>query len=225
MIPAGATFDPAAFLASWAGGLALTMPLAVRWRVAKRGFQMLGAGTAALLTLYPAFRSWWAAIGLTLMALATFRASRFSAARVGFTTLVGLGGLFALNASAVSVGWIATLAAGAALGGITSTMLLGHWFLVDPTLPRWAVRRLDLLAGAGVFLSLMAGWLNEAVPYDGGALGWTLVVLALVSAALVVGAWFALGETGYSGVMAATGLSYLGVVTVAGVVFLSRLMA
>jgi hypothetical protein len=111
------------------------------------------------------------------------------------------------------------------LGGITATMLLGHWFLVDPTLPRWALRRLDLLAGVGLVLSLVAGWLNQAVPYSGGVLGWTLASLTLVSVALVVGTWLALGETGYSGVMAATGLSYLGMTTVAAVVFLNRLMA
>ena len=129
-----------------------------------------------------------------------------------------------LISSVNSAGWLSTVAGGSALGGITATMLLGHWFLVDPTLPRWALRRLDLLAGIGLVLSLVVGWLNGAVPFEGGALGWALLGLALVSAALVVGTWFALGETGYSGVMAATGLSYLGMVTVAGVVFLTRLM-
>lgn len=206
-------------MAAWAGGLALTLPLAVRWKVAKRGYQMLGAGVAALLMVYPAWRSWWAAIGLAAVLLALWRSGRRE-----FSPLVTAGALLVMVPSAVSSGWMDTIAAGAALGGITATMLLGHWFLVDPTLPRWALRRLDLLAGAGLVLSLVAGWLNGAVPYDGGALGWALGGLALVGVALVVGTWFALGETGYSGVMAATGLSYLGVVTVAGVVFLNRLM-
>lgn len=206
-------------MAAWAGGLALTLPLAVRWKVAKRGYQMLGGGASALLMIYPALRSWWAAAGLVLVAAAVLRSGRS-----GYSSLVVPGAVLALFSSALIAGWVAAIAAGAALGGITSTMLLGHWFLVDPTLPRWAVRRLDLLAGAGLVLSLTAGWLNGAAPYDGGALGWALAGLALVSAALVVGTWFALGETGYSGVMAATGLSYLGVVTVAGVVFLNLLM-
>lgn len=206
-------------MAAWAGGLALTLPLAVRWKVAKRGYQMLGAATAALLMIYPALRSWWAAAGLILVVAAVLRSGRS-----GYSALVIPGAVLTLMSSAMNAGWMAAVAAAAALGGITSTMLLGHWFLVDPTLPRWAVRRLDLLAGAGLILSLAAGWLNGAAPYAGGLLGWTLAALALVSAALVAGTWFALGETGYSGVMAATGLSYLGVVTVAGVVFLNHLM-
>ena len=206
-------------MAAWAGGLALTLPLAVRWKVAKWGYQMLGAATAALLMIYPALRSWWAAAGLILVVAAVLRSGR-----TGYSGLVIPGAVLTLMSSAMNAGWMAAVAAAAALGGITSTMLLGHWFLVDPTLPRWAVRRLDLLAGAGLILSLAAGWLNGAAPYAGGLLGWTLAALALVSAALVAGTWFALGETGYSGVMAATGLSYLGVVTVAGVVFLNHLM-
>ena len=206
-------------MAAWAGGLALTLPLAVRWQVAKRGYQMLGAGTAVLLMIYPALRSWWAAAGLVLVLFGVGRSGRR-----GYSGLVAVGAVFTLVSSVLSAGWLSTIASGAALGGITATMLLGHWFLVDPTLPRWAVRRLDLLSGAGLVLSVVAGWLNGAVPYEGGALGWTLAGLAMVGAALVAGAWFALGETGYSGVMAATGLSYLGVVTIAGVVFLNHLM-
>ena len=219
MIPTGATFGPAAFMAAWAGGLALTLPMAVRWHVAKRGYQMLGGGIAALLMIYPALRSWWAAAGLVLVLAGILRSGRRE-----YSLLVAAGAVSTLVSSVFSTGWISTIAGGAALGGITATMLLGQWFLVDPTLPRWAMRRLDLLAGSGLLLSLVGGWFNGALPYDGGSLGWALAVLALVSAALVAGTWFSLGETGYPGVMAATGLSYLGVVTVAGVVFLTRLV-
>ena len=207
-------------MAAWAGGVALTLPLAVRWKVAKRGYRILGAATTALLMVYPATRSWWAAAGLAAVLLAAWRSGRRQ-----YVPLVVMGALAVLVPSAISAGWLATVAGAAALGGITATMLLGHWFLVDPTLPRWALRRLDLLAGAGLALSLIAGWLDGAAPFAGGTLGWVLAGLALMGVALVVGAWFTLGETGYPGVMAATGLSYLGVVTVAGVVFLCRLMA
>lgn len=197
----------------------MTLPLAVRWRVAKRGYQMLGAATAALLMVYPAWRGWWAAAGLAAMLAAVWRSGRRE-----FSPLVSVGALLAMIPAVTSGGWMTALAGAVALGGITATMLLGHWFLVDPTLPRWALRRLDLWAGVGLLLSLGAGLVNGAVPYQGGPLGWTLGILALVSAALVAGTWFSLGETGYSGVMAATGLSYLGVVTIAGVVFLNRLV-
>ena len=206
-------------MAAWAGGLALTLPLAVRWQVAKRGYRMLGGGTAALLMVYPALRSWWAAAGLLLVLIGIWRSDRRE-----YSPLVAAGAVLTLVSSVFSAGWVSTIASGAALGGITATMLLGHWFLVDPTLPRWSLRRLDVLAGIGLLLSLVGGWVNGAVPYDGGSLGWALAALSVVSAALVVGTWFSLGETGYPGVMAATGLSYLGVVTIAGVVFLNHLM-
>ena len=205
-------------MAAWAGGLALTMPLTVRWKVAKRGYQMLGAATVALLMIYPAGRSWWAAAGLAAALIAVWRSGRRE-----FSPLVSLGALLVMIPAVASSNWMSAIAGAAALGGITATMLLGHWFLVDPTLPRWALRRLDLLAGIGLLLSLVAGWVAGAVPYQGGVLGWTLVILALMGIALVTGTWFALGERGYSGVMAATGLSYLGVVTIAGVVFLNHL--
>lgn len=207
-------------MAAWAGGLAATLPLAVRWQVAKRGYQMLGAATAALLMVYPAWRSWWAAVGLVLVLAAIWRSGRRE-----FSSLMIAGALLVMVPAVTSTGWMSAVAGAIALGGITSTMLLGHWFLVDPTLPRWALRRLDLGAGVGVVLSLAAGWETGAVPYQGGALGWTLAILALVSVALVTGTWFALGERGYSGVMAATGLSYLGMATIAGVVFLNHLIA
>ncbi len=205
-------------MAAWAGGLALTLPLAVRWKVAKRGYQMLGAATAALLMIYPAWHSWWAAAGLVAALLAVWRSGWRE-----FSPLVMVGALLVMIPAVISGNWMSAVAGAVALGGITATMLLGHWFLVDPTLPRWALRRLDLCAGVGLLLSLLAGWINGAVPYQGGPLGWTLAILALVSAALVTGTWFSLGERGYSGVMAATGLSYLGVVTIAGVVFLNHL--
>ena len=153
-------------MAAWAGGLAFTLPLAVRWKVAKRGYQLLGGGTAALLMIYPAVRSWWAVAGLALVLAGIWRSGRRE-----FSLLMAAGAVLALVSSLASAGWMETLAGGAALGGITATMLLGHWFLVDPTLPRWALRRLDLLAGIGLVLSMVSGWLNGAVPFDGGPFG------------------------------------------------------
>ena len=50
------------------------------------------------------------------------------------------------------------------------------------------------------------------------------VALAVLTGLLVAAVWFSLRETGYSGVMAATGLSYLGVLTSFGVVVVGRLL-
>ena len=51
-------------------------------------------------------------------------------------------------------------------------------------------------------------------------IGWAFVALTALSLLLVVAVWFALREPSYAGVMAATGLSYLGLLTVFGVVVL-----
>jgi hypothetical protein len=50
------------------------------------------------------------------------------------------------------------------------------------------------------------------------------LALAVLSALLVAAVWFSLREPTYSGVMAATGLSYLGVLTAFGVVVVGRLL-
>jgi hypothetical protein len=99
------------------------------------------------------------------------------------------------------------------LGGITAEMLLGHWYLVDPKLPRWALRRLDVIGGAGSSPRSRrrnAGSLRP--PTD--LLGAAYVMLAGMTVLLAVGVWYSLKEKGYEGVMAATGLSYLATLTV-----------
>jgi hypothetical protein len=110
-----------------------------------------------------------------------------------------------------------------ALGGTTCEMLLGHWYLVDPTLPRWALRRLD---GAGILgLGLDAAAVVVLGAFAvGGFLPVTFVVLAALSVLMMVGVWYSLKEKGYEGVMAATGLSYLSVLTALGAVALGRIL-
>ena len=49
-----------------------------------------------------------------------------------------------------------------------------------------------------------------------------MVALSGMTAILVAAVWFSLRETGYSGVMAATGLSYLGVLTAFGAAVVGR---
>ena len=58
---------------------------------------------------------------------------------------------------------------------------------------------------------------------DGVMIG-ALIALAFMTALLIAAVWFSLREPTYSGVMAATGLSYLGVLTAFGVVVVGRLL-
>jgi hypothetical protein len=101
-------------------------------------------------------------------------------------------------------------------------MMLGHWYLVDPRLPRSALRN---LAVAGI-----AGLVAEAglqvgldIDFSGGALGFW--ILAITSIVLMVAVIAAIRYPAYSGVMAATGLSYLALLTTLGAVFVGRAMS
>lgn len=126
----------------------------------------------------------------------------------------------------------ARLLVGAAfLGCVTDAMLLGHWYLVQPGLPRDALKQLvrltALLWPAEVAVMLwptgMVQVLNGTVD-DGwkGLLGWTWLACAAATIALVGLTWAALRERAYSAVMAATGLLYLAILTAFGTDLLAR---
>jgi len=116
------------------------------------------------------------------------------------------------------VGFLQLLAGAAFLGAVTDGLLLGHWYLVDPRLSRRPLRRLALGALTGIVLDTVIlavhGGLSWS-PAEAGV-GWAYVGLSVVSVLLVLAVWLALKEPAYSAVMAATGLSYLAVLTVIG---------
>ena len=126
----------------------------------------------------------------------------------------------------------ARLLVGAAfLGCVSDAMLLGHWYLVQPGLPRDAVKQLVALTAiiwpleVAVMLwpTGMVQVLNGTVD-DGwkGLLGWTWLVCAITTIGLVGLTWAALRERAYSAVMAATGLLYLAILTGFGTDLLAR---
>jgi hypothetical protein len=126
----------------------------------------------------------------------------------------------------------ARLLVGAAfLGCVSDAMLLGHWYLVQPGLPRDAVKQLVRLTALIWPLEIavmlwptgMVQVLNGTVD-DGwkGLLGWTWLACAVSTIALVGVTWAALRERSYSAVMAATGLLYLAILTGFGTDLLAR---
>jgi hypothetical protein len=126
----------------------------------------------------------------------------------------------------------ARLLVGAAfLGCVSEAMLLGHWYLVQPGLPRDAVKQLVRLTAVIWPLEIavmlwptgMVQVLNGTVD-DGwkGLLGWTWLACAISTIALVGLTWAALRERAYSAVMAATGLLYLAILTGFGTDLLAR---
>jgi hypothetical protein len=215
---------PSSVLAMWAAGLAAASAVVAWWRVVGPGFVWL-AGTVTLLLGIPAYLAGggrWAVAGCALVGIGTLLA-----ATRAVVPLLAAGGV-ALTVAAVSDGGVVTSVTGAILlGGITAEMMLGHWFLIDPRLPRRALRRLDLIAGVGAVADPAALLLLGAVPWDGAdlAIGLGYLVLAATTLLLIGAVWSSLGERGYPAVMSATGLSYLAVLTAIGAAVLGRLLA
>lgn len=128
--------------------------------------------------------------------------------------------------------WLARLVVGAVfLGAVSDAMLLGHWYLVQPGMPRkllnqltnvllvvWPVEVLVMLLPTGM-LSVLTGAIDDGW---NGVLGWFWLACASLTGVL---AWFtraALRERSYSAVMAATGLSYLAILTGFGTDLIAR---
>ncbi len=212
--------DPRLILLTWAAGLALVAGAVSMQRIVGAGFNWLAAGVAALIGLPGVFATgaWWARAGLVFLLVGLIWGHNRSFA--GLLYLIG--GLAFLVEAALFSGVVSALTATVALGGVTGEMMLGHWYLVDPRLPRSALRNLavtgivGLIAEAGFEFALGTG-------LSGGGLGfWILLVTSIVLMAAVIGA---LRYPAYSGVMAATGLSYLALLTTLGAVFVGRATA
>lgn len=148
----------------------------------------------------------------------------------GIAGLLGVagvsGGPYALNAVRLVVGALF-------LGSVTDAMLLGHWYLTQPGLPRdpleelvrasalvWPFELLVLCWPPGM-LSVLSGSVSDGY---GGLLGWMWAVAAVGTLALVGVTWLALRERYYSAVMAATGLLYLAILAAFGTDLLARVL-
>ncbi len=95
------------------------------------------------------------------------------------------------------------------VSGIFSLMMIGHWFLVDPTITRDGMKNIaksSMFVSSLLCLLLVAGFLSPDITdlYRSVIIG-----LYISSTVLSLGSLKSLNETSYTGVMAATGLSYL----------------
>ena len=146
-------------------------------------------------------------------------------------------GLIALIAAGVSDGGndavaiIRTIVGAAFLGFVSDAMLLGHWYLVQPGLPRrhvneivkaflylWPLEVIVMLIPTGMF-SVFSGSVDDGW---GGQLGWFWAACAITTGVLTVVTLKALQERAYSAVMAATGLMYLAILTAFGTDLVAR---
>ncbi len=210
--------DPRFILLAWAAGLAMVAGFVSLAQLVGPGFNWLTAGTAGFIGLAGtlAAGAWWARIGAIALVVGLIWARNRPFAGVMFL-LAGIGYLIE---AALLGGWLLAMTASLSLGGVTGEMLLGHWYLIDPRLPRWALRTLAVAGIVG--LSVDALLLAFAGGLPGGGATFAFWVLLVTSIVLMVGVLGALRYPAYSGVMAATGLSYLAVLTTLGAVFLGR---
>lgn len=151
--------------------------------------------------------------------------------------LVGMVGLVAAGLGAsgdiTPALHLARVVVGAAfLGAVSNSMLLGHWYLVQPGLRREPLRELVrhlggiwpievglLLLPTGM-IAVLTGTIDDGY---GGLLGWFWVACAVTTVALAAVAMAALRERQYAAVMAATGLLYLAILTGFGTDLVARL--
>jgi hypothetical protein len=151
---------------------------------------------------------------------------------------IGLVGLVAAGMAATdggawdtSVSIVRTVVGAAFLGCVTDAMLLGHWYLTQPGLPRrllnelvtalgwvWPAEVLAMLLPTG----MVAVWTGAIDDGWGGTLGWFWAACAISTIVLVFVTRAALRERYYSAVMAATGLLYLAILTAFGTDLVAR---
>ena len=148
-------------------------------------------------------------------------------------------GAIGLIARAIDAGgptWLSisrTLIGAAFLGAVSNSMLLGHWYLVQPglsrepifTLVNWTgilwLPELILLCLPTGMLSVLNGTIDDN--YN-GLLGWFWVACVIATIGLVIVTKMALKEKEYSAVMAATGLMYLAILTAFGMDLVARIL-
>lgn len=147
---------------------------------------------------------------------------------IGFVGLVAAG-IDAGDPAALSVARV--LVGALFLGAVTDAMLLGHWYLVQPGLPRapilelvrWNAMVWPFELGVLLWPTGMVSVLNGNIDdHYNGLLGWFWVASSITTIALIGVTRAALKERAYSAVMAATGLLYLAILTAFGMDVVAR---
>jgi hypothetical protein len=232
--------DAATFLLQWSvGGLAFLW-FTLRSKEISLGYSKLLRATYGVLAALGVAAGFYfdrvlirevAGVAVAGIAFATFarRESRTDLIAVAIGA-VGLVGSVVANSGGV-VDLLRVLVGAAFLGAITDLMLLGHWYLVQPGMTR---KLLNELTNAVLFIwplevvvmilpTGMISVLNGSID-DGwnGILGYFWLGCAVLTGVLAFFTRAALKERSYSAVMAATGLSYLAILTAFGTDLVAR---
>jgi len=102
-------------------------------------------------------------------------------------------------------------------------MMIGHWFLVDPTIDRNGMKNISKFS---IYLSVILSLLVYTNVYESNSdffnligndlLNNVIIFLYLSAGILSFGSFKSLQEKSYTGVMASTGLSYLSLIVSLG---------
>lgn len=194
----------------------------------------LGAAAAGFAVDFVAVRE-ITAIAVAVISLATLRRKNprwdLVAPLIGAIGLVAAA-LDSATGTADTIVSLSRIAVGTVfLGAVTDAMLLGHWYLVQPGLPRSILSELVtvlrvvtpieiavMLLPTGM-ISVLNGSIDDGW---GGMLGWFWLACAVTTIVLTEVTRAALRERSYSAVMAATGLLYLAILTAFGTDLVSR---
>ena len=236
--------DAATVLLQWAVGGLLFLWFTTRKHEISAGYGWLIRITFAVLALGGAaagitndvvYLRDGAAIAVAVISLATIK--RKNPQWDLIAPIVGSVGLMAAAIDAASgtggtVVNVLRVAVGTVfLGAVSDAMLLGHWYLVQPGMPRSILNELVnalrvvlpfevivMLLPTGMF-SVLSGSIDDGW---NGTLGWFWVACAVTTAVLIEVTRAALRERSYSAVMAATGLLYLAILTAFGTDLVAR---
>ena len=233
--------DAATFLLQWATGGIAFLWFTLRSQEISIGYSKLLRGVFGSLAILAVAAGFFfdkvlirelAGIAVALIAFATLakKSSKFDLVAVAIGA-VGLVASVVANNSANFVDLLRVVVGAAFLGAVTDLMLLGHWYLVQPGMTRkllneltntlliiWPLEIAVMLLPTGM-ISVLNGTIDDGW---NGILGYFWVGCAALTGVL---AWFtraALKERSYSAVMAATGLSYLAILTAFGTDLVAR---
>ena len=102
------------------------------------------------------------------------------------------------------------------VSGVFASMMIGHWFLVDPTISKDGMKKIaitstiqSLILTPLVFFEFIGQDIENIFKN-------VILILFLSTAILSFASYKSLGEKSYTGVMASTGLSYLSLIVSLG---------
>lgn len=233
--------DAATFLLQWATGGIAFLWFTLRSQEISIGYSKLLRGVFGSLAIFAVAAGFYfdkvlireiASIGVALIAFATLakKSSKFDLVAVAIGA-IGLVASVVTSNDANLVDLLRVLVGAAFLGAVTDLMLLGHWYLVQPGMTRkllneltnmllviWPLEIFVMILPTGM-ISVLNGTIDDGW---NGVLGYFWVGCASLTGIL---AWLtraALKERSYSAVMAATGLSYLAILTAFGTDLVAR---